>query len=53
MPLNLLHETMGSEDFTKALNYAEGIWDTDGAKKAFDIVTKLARASLFYSYLKE
>ena len=29
----LLHETMGSEDFTKALNYAEGIWDTDGAKK--------------------
>ena len=38
----LLHETMGSEDFTKALNYAEGIWDTDGAKKAFDIVTKLA-----------
>ena len=38
----LLHETMGSEDFTKALNYSEGIWDTDGAKKAFDIVTKLA-----------
>ena len=38
----LLHETMGSEDFTKALNYAEGIWDTDGAKKAFDIVTQLA-----------
>ena len=38
----LLHETMGSEDFTKALNYSEGIWDTDGAKKAFDIVTQLA-----------
>ena len=33
---------MGLEDFTKALNYSEGIWDTDGAKKAFDIVTQLA-----------
>lgn len=38
----LLHETMGAEDFQKALTYSEGIWDTDGAKQAFDIVAKLA-----------
>lgn len=38
----LLHETMGNEDFQKALRYDDGIWDADGAKQAFDIVTKLA-----------
>lgn len=38
----LLHETMGADDFQKALKYEEGIWDTDGAKEAFDIVAKLA-----------
>lgn len=38
----LLHESMGSEDFEKALKYEEGIWDTDGAKTAFDIIGKLA-----------
>lgn len=37
----LLHETMGAEDFQKAMKYEEGIWDTDGAQKAFDIVAKL------------
>ncbi len=38
----LLHETMGADDFQKALKYEEGIWDTDGAQQAFDIVAKLA-----------
>ncbi len=38
----LMHETMGADDFQKALRYEEGIWDTEGAKLAFDTVTKLA-----------
>lgn len=38
----LLRETMGSEDFQKALRYEEGIWDTEGAQTAFDIIGKLA-----------
>ena len=38
----LLHESMGNEDFQKALKYEEGIWDTEGAQKAFDIIAKLA-----------
>mgnify|MGYP001374379709 FL=1 len=37
----LMHETMG-DDFSKALTYEDGIWDTEGAKQAFDIVAKLA-----------
>ena len=36
-----MHETMG-DDFSKALTYEDGIWDTEGAKQAFDIVAKLA-----------
>lgn len=38
----LLRETMGNDEFQKALKYEKGIWDTDGAKQAFDIVEKLA-----------
>ncbi|WPB39477.1 carbohydrate ABC transporter substrate-binding protein [[Clostridium] scindens] len=38
----LLYETMGNDDFQKALQYGEGIWDTEGAQQAFDIVAKLA-----------
>ena len=38
----LLYEVGGPEFFAKATTYAEGIWDTEEAKLAFDIVTKLA-----------
>ena len=38
----LLHEAMGEENFTKALQYEEGIWDTPEAKQVFDIIAKLA-----------
>lgn len=38
---SLLYESMGSEDFQKALKYEEGIWDTDSAQKVFDIIEKL------------
>ena len=38
----LLYECGGPEFFTKATSYAEGIWDTEEAKTAFDIVAKLA-----------
>ena len=38
----LLHEAMGEEAFTKALQYEEGIWDTPEAQKVFDIIGKLA-----------
>lgn len=38
----LLHETMGADNFAKALKYGEGIWDTPEAKEAFDIIAKLA-----------
>ena len=39
----LLNETGGPEFFKRAMNYEEGIWDTDEARKAFDIVAKLAQ----------
>ena len=38
----LLYECGGPEFFTQATNYAEGIWDTEEAQLAFDIVAKLA-----------
>lgn len=38
----LLHESMGVENFAKAMKYEEGIWDTPEAKTVFDIVEKLA-----------
>lgn len=38
----LLHEAMGEENFTKALKYEEGIWDTPEAQQVFDIIAKLA-----------
>lgn len=38
----LLHETAGNDVFQQALKYGEGVWDTDGAKAAFDIIGKLA-----------
>lgn len=37
----LLHEALGEENFTKALKYEEGIWDTPEAKQVFDIIAKL------------
>ena len=38
----LLYECGGPEFFKKATSYTEGIWDTEEAKTAFDIVAKLA-----------
>lgn len=38
----LLHEAMGTEQFTEAMNYAEGIWETEEAQTVFDIIEKLA-----------
>ena len=38
----LLHETAGAERFQEALKYGEGVWETDGAKKTFEIIEKLA-----------
>ena len=38
----LLYECGGPEFFTQATNYAEGIWDTEEAQLAFDIIAKLA-----------
>ncbi len=38
----LLYECGGPEFFDQATHYAEGIWDTEEAKTAFDIVAKLA-----------
>lgn len=38
----LLYSCGGADFFTQATSYAEGIWDTDEAKLAFDIVAKLA-----------
>ncbi|MDD3428616.1 MAG: carbohydrate ABC transporter substrate-binding protein [Oscillospiraceae bacterium] len=38
----LLYEVGGADFFTKATNYAEGIWDTPEAQQAFEIVAKLA-----------
>lgn len=37
----LLNETGGSEFFTKAMTYSEGIWTTPEATQAFDIIHKL------------
>lgn len=38
----LLYEVSGAEFFNEATTYAEGIWDTEPAQTAFDIVAKLA-----------
>lgn len=38
----LLYEVGGADFFHKATTYAEGIWDSNEAIKAFDIVEKLA-----------
>lgn len=38
----LLNEAGGPEFFTRAMNYTEGIWQTEEAAKAFDVVDKLA-----------
>ena len=38
----LLYEIGGSDFFTKATTYTEGIWDTKEAAKAFEIIEKLA-----------
>lgn len=38
----LLHEAVDEDTFNSALRYGEGVWDTDGAKQVFDIITKLA-----------
>ena len=39
----LLHETMGPAMYDKAMNFAEGIWETPEAKQAFDIIAKLTK----------
>lgn len=38
----LLNETGGPDFFNRAMQYEEGIWDTDEANQAFSIVEKLA-----------
>ena len=38
----LMYEAGGEDFFFDATHYAEGIWDTDAAKLAFDTVAKLA-----------
>lgn len=38
----LLHESMGVEQFAKAMQYEDGIWDTPEAQEVFDIIAKLA-----------
>lgn len=38
----LLHESMGTDNFLKALRYEEGIWDTPEAQKVFDVIEQLA-----------
>ena len=38
----LLYSAGGPEFFNKAMNYAEGVWDTPEAKQCFDVMTKLA-----------
>lgn len=38
----LLHEAMGTENFTTAMNYGEGIWETPEAQQVFGIIEKLA-----------
>lgn len=39
---SLLHEAMDTDTFNSALNYGEGVWDTDAAAQVFDIIAKLA-----------
>lgn len=36
----LMHEAFG-DDFSKVMNYEEGIWETDAANEIFEIMTKL------------
>lgn len=38
----MLHESMGTENFQKALRYEEGIWDLPEATTVFDTIAKLA-----------
>ena len=38
----LLYSVGGPDFYDKAMNYAEGIWDTPEAKQCFDVMTKLA-----------
>ncbi len=38
----LLYSAGGPEFFDKAMNYAEGVWDTAEAKQCFDVMSKLA-----------
>ena len=38
----LLHEAMGPELYAKAMTFEDGVWDTPEARKAFDIIAKLA-----------
>ncbi len=38
----LMYSTGGADFFNKATTYSEGVWDTDAAKTAFDIVAKIA-----------
>ena len=38
----LLYSAGGPDFFNKAMNYAEGIWDTPEAKQCFDVMSKLA-----------
>ena len=38
----LLYSAGGPEFFNQAMNYAEGVWDTDEAKQCFDVMSKLA-----------
>lgn len=38
----LLSETGGAEFYNEAMTYKEGIWETDAANQAFEIVGKLA-----------
>ena len=38
----LLYECGGAEFFNQATSYAEGIWDTEEARTALDIIAKLA-----------
>lgn len=38
----LLYSVGGPDFFNKAMNYAEGVWDTPEAKQCFDVMSKLA-----------
>ena len=45
----LLKETGGEELLTNVLNYDKDAWNTDGAKQAIDILTKLVSPDYLYS----